>query len=208
MFNSCLVRLTTDDLIHTISEPPGSKTCSCSAAERSGWERLVQFVQWVSRLYSMRPSPRRRMTNTAALANLDPAKTIPRQSHLFVPELLLAPEIREFSRIRSFSGNSTENSTENSVLFQNWSKTPQKASKWYQNVEKAPEIAQNFYIFVKSTQKSSQKAPDIFKNTTELFCFCQKYPKKLPKSSQILERFQSGNSSDLCVATLPATVSS
>ena len=44
-------------------------------------------------------------------------------------ELLPAPEIREFSRIRSFSGNSTENSTENSVLFQNWSKTPQKASK-------------------------------------------------------------------------------
>ena len=27
------------------------------------------------------------------------------------------------------SGNSTENSTENSVIFQNWSKTPQKASK-------------------------------------------------------------------------------
>ena len=44
-------------------------------------------------------------------------------------ELLPAPEIREFSRIRSFSGNSTENSTENSVIFQNWSKTPQKASK-------------------------------------------------------------------------------
>ena len=55
-------------------------------------------------------------------------------------ELLPAPKIREFSRIRSFS----ENSTENSVLFQNWSKMPQKASKWYQNVEKAPEIAQNF----------------------------------------------------------------
>ena len=45
------------------------------------------------------------------------------------PVLFPAPEIREFSRIRSFSGNSTENSTENSVLFQNWSKTPQKASK-------------------------------------------------------------------------------
>ena len=47
----------------------------------------------------------------------------------FYAELLPAPEIREFSRIRSFLGNSTENSTENSVLFQNWSKTPQKASK-------------------------------------------------------------------------------
>ena len=100
-------------------------------------------------------------------------------------ELLPAPEIREFSRIRSFSGNSTENSTENSVLFQNWSKTPQKASKWYRNVEKAPEIAQNFYIFVKSTQKSSRKAPEFFLNTTELFRFCQKYPKKHPNSGEI-----------------------
>ena len=41
------------------------------------------------------------------------------------PVLFPAPEIREFSRILSFSGNGTENS----VLFQNWSKTPQKASK-------------------------------------------------------------------------------
>ena len=49
--------------------------------------------------------------------------------HAFVPELLPAPEIREFSRIRSFSGNNTENGTENSVLLQNWSKMPQKASK-------------------------------------------------------------------------------
>jgi hypothetical protein len=76
--------------------------------------------------------------------------------------LFPAPEIREFSRIRSFSGNSTENSTENSVLFQNWSKTSQKATKWYQNIEKAPKIAQNFYIFVRSIQKSSLKLP-IFK---------------------------------------------
>ena len=81
------------------------------------------------------------------------------------------------------------------MLFQNWSKTPQKASKWYQNVEKAPEIAQNFYIFVKSTKKAPKKLPIFLKNTTELFRFCQKYPKKLPKSSRILERFQSGNSS-------------
>ena len=29
--------------------------------------------------------------------------------------------LREFSRIRSFLGNSTENSTENSVLLKNWS---------------------------------------------------------------------------------------
>ena len=78
-------------------------------------------------------------------------------------ELSPAPEFREISRIREFS----ENSTEFLCYFQNWSKTPQKASKCYRNVEKAPEIAQNFYIFVKST----------------------------PKSSRILERFQSGDSS-------------
>ena len=106
-------------------------------------------------------------------------------------ELSLAPEFREISRIREFS----ENSTEFRCYFQNWSKTPQKASKCYQNVEKAPEIAQNFYKFVKSTPKSSRKAPEFLKNITELFRFCQKYPKKLPKSSRILERFQSGDSS-------------
>ena len=81
------------------------------------------------------------------------------------------------------------------AIFKIGPKPPQKASKCYRNVEKAPEIAQNFYIFVKSTPKSSRKAPKCFKNITELFRFCQKYPKKLPKSSRILERFQSGDNS-------------
>ena len=48
----------------------------------------------------------------------------------------------------------------------------------------------------KAPKKSSRKAPEFFKNTTDLFCFCQKYLKKLPKSSRILERFQSSNSSE------------
>ena len=66
-------------------------------------------------------------------------------------ELSPAPEFQEISRIREFSENSTENSTEFLCYFQNWSKTLQKASECYQNLGKAPEIAQNFYIFVKST---------------------------------------------------------
>ena len=76
-------------------------------------------------------------------------------------ELSPAPEFRGISRIREFSENSTENSTEFLCYFQNWSKTLQKASECYQNLGKAPEIAQNFYIFVKSTQKSSRKAPEF-----------------------------------------------
>ena len=62
---------------------------------------------------------------------------------------------------------------------------PKKATELYQILKKLPKKAQNFYIFVKMTQKSSQKAPDCFFNSTELFCFCQKYPKKLPNSGEI-----------------------
>ena len=54
------------------------------------------------------------------------------------------------------------------MFFQNWSKTPQKASECYKNVEKAPENSTAFlHIYLKQ--------------------------KKLPKSSQILEKFQSGD---------------
>ena len=93
------------------------------------------------------------------------------------PELSPAPEFREISQIREFS----ENSTEFLCHFQNWSKTPQKASKCYRNVEKAPEIAQNFYIFVKSTPKSSRKAPEFFKKYYRTFPFLSKVPKKAPE---------------------------
>ena len=81
------------------------------------------------------------------------------------------------------------------MLFSKLVKHPKKLPNATKTLKKLPKIAQNFYIFVKSTQKSSRKAPEFLKNTTELFRFCQKYPKKLPKSSRILERFQSGDSS-------------
>ena len=82
----------------------------------------------------------------------------------WVPEVSPAPKFREISRNREFSENSTENSTEFLCYFQNWSKTPQKASECYQNVEKAP------------------------KNSTEFLHICQKHPKKLSKSSQIKKK--------------------
>ena len=58
----------------------------------------------------------------------------------------------------------------------------------------------------KAPKKSSRKAPEFFKNSTELFRFCHQYPKKLPKSSRILDRFQSGDSSawrPACTLLLP-----
>ena len=88
-------------------------------------------------------------------------------------EQLSAPKFWEISPIWKFS----DNIIEFLCFFQNWSETPQNASKCYQNVEKAPKIVQDFYIFVQSSQKSSRKAP-------ELFCFCQKVPKKASKKLQ------------------------
>ena len=76
-------------------------------------------------------------------------------------EVSPAPEFREISRIREFS----ENSTEFWWYFQNWSKTPQKASECFRNVEKAP------------------------KNSTEFLHICQKHPKKLLKSSRIFKKY-------------------
>jgi hypothetical protein len=75
----------------------------------------------------------------------------------WVLEVSPAPKFREISRNREFSENSTE-------FFLNWSKTPQKASKYSKNVEKAP------------------------KNSTEFLHICQKHPKKLSKSSQIKKK--------------------
>ena len=74
-----------------------------------------------------------------------------------------APKFWEISQIREFSENSTENRTKFLCYFQNWSKTPQKLLNATETLKKLPKIAQNFYIFVKSAQKSSQKLPIFLK---------------------------------------------
>jgi hypothetical protein len=78
-------------------------------------------------------------------------------TRVFQAELSLASKFWEISPIREFS----DNIIEFLCYFQNWSKTPQNASKCYRNVEKAPEIVQNFYIYVQSNQKISRKAPEL-----------------------------------------------
>ena len=63
-------------------------------------------------------------------------------------------------------------------------KTPQIASECYQNIEKAPKNSTEFLHICQKHPKSSRF---FFRNSRELFSFCHKYPKKLLKSSRILE---------------------
>ena len=56
-------------------------------------------------------------------------------------------------------------------------------------LKKLPKITQNSYIFVKSTQKKLQ---NFFLKSTELFRFCQKYPKSSRKAPKFWI-FQSGD---------------
>ena len=60
-------------------------------------------------------------------------------------------------------------------------KRPKKLPNDTKTLQKAPEIAQNFYIFVRSTQKSTQKAPDFKKKYHRTFLFLSKVPKKAPE---------------------------
>ena len=98
-----------------------------------------------------------------------------------------AMKIRTFSprpaHVRGVAGSRISGDVPNSGVSR---KTPQKASECYQNVEKAPknsteflhicqkhpkklpifflEIAENFSVFVTSTQKSSRKAPEFWRD--------------------------------------------
>ena len=78
----------------------------------------------------------------------------------FRAELSPAPEIREISRIRGISGNSTENSTENSVLFSKWLKTPKKS---FRMLPSGPKSSKNSTEFLYFFQKSSWKAQSFRK---------------------------------------------
>ena len=78
-------------------------------------------------------------------------------------------------------------------------KIGQKRSKKFPNATKTLEklLKQHkisTYLSKAPVKKSSRKAPNFLKKSTELFRCCHKYLKKLPKSSQILDRFQSGDS--------------
>ena len=83
----------------------------------------------------------------------------------FGTELFPAPEIREISRIRGISGNSTENSTENSVLFSKWLKNTPKSFRMLPN---GPKSSRNSTEFLSFFQKSSRKAPTFLEKFTTL----------------------------------------
>ena len=98
----------------------------------------------------------------------------------------------EFGRFQEIAQKIAQNFC---AIFKIGQKHPKKLPNGTKIPQKAPEIAQNFYVFEKITQKSSRKAPEFFSNKTEFLRCSSKQPKKLPKSSRILEIFQSGNSS-------------
>ena len=71
-------------------------------------------------------------------------------------------------------------------------KTGQKS---FRMLPKFSKSSQKLHKMSTNWLKATNKLPLFFFNSTELFHFCQKYPKKLQKSSYILERFRSGDSS-------------
>ena len=79
-------------------------------------------------------------------------------------EVSPAPEFREMSRIREFPG-----------------KRPKKLPNATKTLKRLPKIAQNFYIFVKSTQKSSQFFLEIAENFSVFVTNTQKSSRKAPE---------------------------
>ena len=110
----------------------------------------------------------------------------PKQSCRRLPNFGGSPEFGSFQKIAQNFCAIFKIGQKRSKKFPNATKTLEKLLKQHRI---------STYLSKAPKKKSSRKAPDFFKNSTELFRCCHKYLKKLPKSSQILDRFQSGDSS-------------